>query len=91
MYRRYYSINDMPKIVPDCHEKPKKCEETKVEEVKCQEEKCTPQKCENKKFFGNLELDDVILGIVILAILLDDADDTLLLLALFAVFFSGAI
>ena len=35
--------------------------------------------------------EDVILGIVILAILLDDADDTLLLLALFAVFFTGHI
>ena len=79
MYRRYYSMNDMPKIVPKCDDKPKKCEE----------EKCVPQKCESKKIFGNFEVDDIILGIVILAILLDDADDTLLLLALFAVFFAG--
>ncbi len=81
MYRRYYSMNDMPKIVTGCDDKPKKCEE----------EKCVTGKRENKKIFGNFELDDVILGIVILAILLDDGDDTLLLLALFAVFFSGAI
>ena len=81
MYRRYYSMNDMPKIVPKCDDKLKKCEE----------KKCEPQKCESKKIFGNFELDDVILGIVILAILLDDGDDTLLLLALFAVFLSGAI
>ena len=79
MYRRYYSMNDMPKIVPECRDTPKKCEE----------EKCVPQKCESKKIFGSFELDDVILGIVILAILLDDGDDTLLLLALFAVFFAG--
>ncbi len=80
MYRRYYSMNDMPQMVK------------KSEPVA---EKLLPQKreqnCENKKIFGNFELDDVILGIVILAILLDDGDDTLLLLALFAVFFSGAI
>ena len=81
MYRRYYSMNDMPKIVPSCDDKPKKCEE----------EKCVQQKCESKKVFGNLELDDVILGIVILAILLDDGDDTLLILALFAIFFTGHI
>ena len=81
MYRRYYSMNDMPKIVPACSEKIEKCEE----------KKCAPQKCESKKILGNLELDDVVLGIVILAILLDDGDDTLLLLALFAVFFTGYI
>jgi len=78
MYRRYYSMNDMPQIVKKqeaCEEKPKP-------------QKCEP-KCETKKVLGNFELDDIILGIVILAILLDDADDTLLLLALFAVFFSG--
>ena len=74
-------MNDMPKIIPAQEDKPKKCEE----------EKCVHEKCENKKIFGNLELDDVILGIVILAILLDDGDDTLLLLALFAVFFAGHI
>lgn len=79
MYRRYYSMNDMPKIVPKCDDNPKKCEE----------EKCVPQKSGSKTIFGNFELDDIILGIVILAILLDDADDTLLLLALFAVFFAG--
>ena len=78
MYRKYYSMNDMPQVVKKtepCKENtlPKKCEE----------------KCETKKVFGNFELDDVILGIVILAILLDDGDDTLLLLALFAVFFTG--
>lgn len=81
MYRKYYSMNDMPKIVPARESVPQKCE------VK----KCECEKKENQKIFGNFELDDIILGIVILAILLDDADDTLLLLALFAVFFTGHI
>lgn len=81
MYRRYYSMNDMPKMVQKKETEPEKCE------IK----KCENEKKETQKVFGNFELDDVILGIVILAILLDDADDTLLLLALFAVFFSGHI
>ena len=73
-------MNDMPQMVKKadpCREKPlpQKCEE----------------KCETKKILGNFELDDVILGIVILAILLDDADDTLLILALLAVFLTGHI
>ncbi len=74
-------MNDMPKMVSKQEIVPQKCE------VK----KCEPEKKEAQKMFGNFELDDVILGIVILAILLDDADDTLLLLALFAVFFTGHI
>ncbi len=74
-------MNDMPKIVPARESVPEKCE------VK----KCECEKKDSQKIFGNLELDDIILGIVILAILLDDADDTLLLLALFAVFFTGHI
>ena len=81
MYRRYYSMNDMPKIVPAKEISPQKCEE----------KRCDCDRKETNKVFGNFELDDVILGIVILAILLDDADDTLLLLALFAVFLTGHI
>lgn len=81
MYRRYYSMNDMPKIVQNREIVPQKSE---VKKSEC-------EKKETQKVFGNFELDDVILGIVILAILLDDADDTLLLLALFAVFFTGHI
>ena len=81
MYRKYYSMNDMPKIVPQREIVPQKCE---VKKYDC-------EKKEAGKLFGNFELDDVILGIVILAILLDDKDDTLLLLALFAVFFTGHI
>lgn len=78
MYRRYYSMNDMPQMV--------KKQEPCIDDPKPQK---SEPKCETKKVLGNFELDDIILGIVILAILLDDADDTLLLLALFAVFFTG--
>ena len=81
MYRKYYSMNDMPKMVPKREMVPQKCDE----------KKCEHERKDTQKVFGNFELDDVILGIVILAILLDDADDTLLLLALFAVFFTGHI
>lgn len=81
MYRKYYSMNDMPRIVQKRESVPQKCEVTK----------CECEKKDTQKIFGNFELDDVILGIVILAILLDDAEDTLLLLALFAVFFTGHI
>ena len=81
MYRRYYSMNDMPRVVQKQETMPQKCEE----------KKCDCEKKQPQKVFGNFELDDIILGIVILAILLDDADDTILLLALFAVFFTGHI
>ena len=76
MYRRYYSYNDMPKIVTknQC-EKPEKCESL-------------PAKKPAQKGFAT---DDIILGIIILAILLDDGNDNLLLLALAAIFLSGNI
>lgn len=76
MYRRYYSYNDMPRIVEkkDC-EKPQKCEKPQ-------------EKCRSEKGF---ELDDIILGIIILAILMDDGNDYLLLIALAALFLSGNI
>ena len=73
-------MNDMPKMVP-----------REIVPQKCEVKKCEQERKDTQKIFGNFELDDVILGIVILAILLDDADDTLLLLALFAVFFTGHI
>lgn len=63
--------------------------------TKKQEECERPQKpvCKaednEKKLFGRFEIDDVILAIVILAILLDDSDDNLLLIALAVVFLTG--
>lgn len=79
MYRRYYSYNDMPQIVQknDCE---------KVE--KPEKSKSTPVK---KSGVAGLAIDDIILGIIILAILLDDGNDNILLLALAAIFLSGNI
>ena len=64
-------------------------EENFVVSIIFPDEKVLAEKAEEIGLNPVSELDDLILGIVILAILLDDADDTLLLLALFAVFFTG--
>lgn len=76
MYRRYYSYNDMPRVVQksEC-QKPQKCESL-------------PEKPQQKK---GIELDDIILGIVILAILMDDGNDYALLIALAVIFLTGNI
>ena len=90
MYRKYYSYNDMPRLV----QKPQPCEHKKEEkQAGCSDEpvkECT-QGEEKWKLFGKFELDDIILGIVILAILLDDSDDSPLILALAFVFLTGLI
>lgn len=80
MYRRYYSYSDMPQMV--------KKEEPKVV---CEEkpQKCIEKEQPNNKLFGKFETDDIILGIVILALLLDDGDDSVLLIALAVIFLSG--
>lgn len=79
MYRRYYSYNDMPQIVRrNEHEREEKRE-------RCEN---TPAK---KQGLAGLATDDIILGIIILAILLDDGNDNILLLALAAIFLSGNI
>ena len=83
MYRRYYSYNDMPQMVVHNQEERKKPE--KKQEPK--KEECKP--CQNNKILGNFELDDIILGVVILALLLDDGDDSVLLLALAVIFLTG--
>ena len=83
MYRRYYSYSDMPQMVVHNGEKPKK-QEPKKEECK---PTCPPSN--NNKILGRFEVDDVILGIVILSLLLDDGDDSVLLLALAIIFLTG--
>ena len=83
MYRRYYSYSDMPQIIRHDEEKPKP--EQKKEENCCMD---CPPKCDNK-ILGKFEVDDVILGVVILALLLDDGDDSVLLLALAIIFLTG--
>ncbi len=89
MYRRYYSYNDMPQVV----KKVPKCEPEKKELPECSREQTKECAKENGngKLLGKFELDDVILGVIILAILLDDGDDSLLLLALAIVFLTGLI
>ena len=84
MYRRYYSYSDMPQMVVHNGEKPKNNERKKEE---CKPE-CKPT-CNNNKILGRYEVDDVILGIVILSLLLDDGDDSILLLALAVIFLTG--
>lgn len=86
MYRRYYSYNDMPKLVAKC-EKDEKIHKNEEKKKEC--EKTEIKKCENNKIFGKFEIDDIILGVIIVAILLDDGDDSLLILALVLVFLSG--
>lgn len=79
MYRKYYSYNDMPRMVQ------------KNEIAKCDEPK---NQCKAECNRGNspslkLENDDIILGVIIVALLLDDCSDSSLLLALIFVFLSG--
>lgn len=83
MYRRYYSYSDMPQMIVHNGEKPKEREQKKEN---CKTE-CVPN-C-NNKIFGKFEADDIILGVVILALLLDDGDDSILLLALAIIFLTG--
>ncbi len=82
MYRRYYSYSDMPQMIKK-EEIKQECKEKKP--VKCENTACQ----DNNKVLGNFELDDIILGIVILALLIDDGDDSLLLIALAVIFLTG--
>ena len=86
MYRKYYSYNDMPQLIK--HEPPKEAEKEEICEVSA--EKCDSHD-EPGKLFGKFELDDVIIAAVILALLMDDCDDNLLLIALGFVFLTGII
>lgn len=88
MYRRYYSYSDMPQLIrkdlPE--EKPEKCPKS---EPVCAP--CAPQTQQQGggKLFGKFETDDIILGIIILALLMDDGDDSVLLIALAIIFLTG--
>lgn len=77
MYRKYYSLNDMPTPVY-------KEEKTPVHK----KEENLPQK-QGNKLFGGIESDDIILAVVVVMLLANDCDDKLLLLALAFVFFTG--
>ena len=81
MYRSY-SYNDMPKPIMHTYEKKPRnneCQEDRQKPLKKKEEK-------NDSILANLETDDIILLIVILALILDDCDDKILLIALGFVF-----
>lgn len=90
MYRSY-SVNNMPEPVrytniPPPKPKQKPAEKKKETDIK----PSTQQKCAPKRegILSNLQTDDIILGIVVLALLIDDCDDTVLLIALLLVLFS---
>lgn len=74
MYRKYYSYNDMP-----------------APAFKNNENKNPPAPIHNndKKTFGKLETDDIILAVVALMLFTNDCDDKLLLLALAFVFITS--
>ena len=84
MYRKYYSYSDMPQLI-----RRQETEEERVHNEKKQEQKCMQQTQESGKLFGKFEIDDVILAVIILSLLLDDGDDSLLLIALAFVFLTG--
>ena len=86
MYRRYYSINDMPQIkdvVPKAIEnekKPENVHKSVEEEIGF---------LQNGKVIGKFETDDIILIVIAIILLADDCDDKLLLFALGFEFLSG--
>lgn len=96
MYRTY-SYNDMPRPVTRQREEEKKPAPPRHENERHEkhEKHERHERCDEKKkggfldgIFGNMEADDIILLIVVLALIMDDCDDKLLLLALGFIFIS---
>ena len=81
MYRRYYSVNDMPQLVNKDYQKPK--------EKPCNEIHTIQQK--DNGILSKLENDDIILIAIALLLLADDCDDKLLIIAIAFIFISGII
>lgn len=79
MYRKYYSYSDMPQMVP------------KKETVITQQNKEVPKviKKESGRIFGNLESDDLLLLVILIALIFDEGADDSLILALCFVFLTG--
>ena len=75
MYRKYYSINDMPQPLTSS------CKKESISEKS--------QNTDLNKLFGKFEIDDIVLGIVIIMLLANDCNDKILLLALAFVFIGG--
>ncbi len=85
MYRRYYSVNNMPQI--NTNNREKGCEEKKpYDDVHIEKRN---QTTDIKSFFKNLETDDIILIAIAILLLADDCDDKMLLLAIGFIFISG--
>lgn len=80
MYRKYYSYSDMPQLIK--HEESEK-------QLSEHPEQPVPKQENPGKLFGRFENDDIILGVIILALLMDDSDDSLLLIALAFIFLTG--
>ncbi len=93
MYRTY-SYNDMPEPVrrhrEECPAPPPPSPVPEKRENKCESGKYKNNRKDGHSggIFDNFETDDIILLVVALALLLDDCDDKLLLLALAFIFFS---
>lgn len=88
MYRKNYSVNDMPQIrnappPPPPEEKVLPAHSDNVEEK--------IGFIQNGKVLGRFETDDIILIVIAIILLADDCDDKLLILALGFVFLSGII
>ncbi len=81
MYRRYYSVNDMPQLVNKDYQKPK--------DKPCNEIHTIKQK--DNGILSKLENDDIILIAIALLLLADDCDDKLLIIAIAFIFISGII
>ena len=84
MYRRYYSVNDMPQMQTKgkCEPKKEECADNIHIEKKNQTGNIG-------SFFKNLETDDIILIAIALLLLADDCDDKMLLVAIAFIFISG--
>lgn len=90
MYRSY-SVNNMP--TPITHdEKPQRAPERKEQTRPAPPPPHRHPRCEKHDrqggIFDNIQTDDIILFIVVLALLLDDCDDKILLAALGFIFLS---
>lgn len=86
MYRRYYSVNDMPQM-----QTKSKCEQKKdvcLDKVHIEKKN---QAGSIGSIFKNLETDDIILIAIALLLLADDCDDKMLLIAIAFIFISGII
>lgn len=90
MYRKYYSYSDMPQLVRTDLPAEKSKNDIKETPKKAPAVQSSAQST-NGKLFGKFETDDIILGIIILALLMDDGDESVLLIALAIIFLTGMV